>query len=438
MMRFALLTPNFFFAFTLLLASHAGNPFGTAAELSKNDWARFRGPNGNGNSATKNLPSSWSADENIVWKTALPGLGASSPITVADRIYLACYNGYGEKQDAPGSKSDLVRQLVCLDRQSGDIIWKTSLGSLRDPQDYRGFVALHGYVSSSPVSDGERLFTMFGNSGVYAFDMEGKQLWHAEIGERTHGFGTAASPLLYADTVIVNASVESGHLIAFDKKTGDEVWRAPNIPDAWNTPVLVDNGKGGQELVIDTADKLRAFDPKTGEFLWHIAGSQPPRYICPSPVVHEGVIYAVHGLHGPTSAVRPGGRGDVTDSHREWVQSDVKSNVPSPVYYDGHLYAAKAEGGVAMCIDVKTGDTVYQERLRPSPGTIYGSATAADGKIYFVSRQNGVFVISAGEDFEQIAHNTIETDSSIFNASIVVSQGQLLLRSDTFLYCIGN
>ncbi len=258
------------------------------------------------------------------------------------------------------------------------------------------------------------------------------------MGSQTHGFGTGTSPILYENLVIVNASIESQSLVALDKKSGQQAWSAGGIKQSWNTPVLVEANGGNHELVLMTDSKLLAFNPADGKPLWNCVGSQPPRYICPSAVVHEGVIYALHGYHGPLAAVRPGGRGDVTSSHQLWAIPKKGSNVPSPVFHEGHIYWVKEDRGIVFCANAKSGEIVYQERLNPSPGLIYASPLAADGKIYYVSRENGAYVVDAQPSFKLIAHNTIEGDDSVFNGSPVVTGGRLLLRSDKALYCIGT
>ena len=263
-----------------------------ATSTSGDDWPRFRGPNGSGTSDAKGLPSVWSTNENVVWKTALPGPGASSPITYGDRIYLTCYTGYGLDEQSPGDKGNLVRHLICLDRNSGRILWNTGTPSGHAVSSYERWIALHGFASSSPACDGQRVYCFFGSSGAYAFNLSGRKQWSADVGENTHGFGTGASVVLHDNLVIVNASVESGSLVALDKNTGGEVWRAEGVEESWNTPVMVDAG-GREELVVDTKTSLRAFDPSTGRELWRCAGSQPPRYLCPSPIAHDGIVYVV-------------------------------------------------------------------------------------------------------------------------------------------------
>jgi len=403
----------------------------------RDNWPRFRGSNGSGAADAKDLPLDWNANRNIVWRTALPGPGASSPVIWGDRIYVTCYSGYGIPGEPPGEKGNLVRHLVCVDRNEGRILWDTKTRSRHEVADYGSFVALHGFASSTPACDGERVSCFYGCSGVYAFDLTGREQWNADVGTGTHGFGTGASVLLHDNLVIVNACVESGSVVALDKQTGREVWRASGIKESWNTPVLVDVA-GRRELVVDSDDSLRAFDPATGRELWRSAGSQPPRYLCPSPIVHDGIVYAVHGFHGPMSAIRPGGSGDVTESHRLWVRPRVGTNVPSPVYCDGYVFSVREDGGVVTCVSAKDGEVVFEKRLEPSPGLIYASPLAADGKIYLVSREEGAYVLAAGPEFQQLAHNVIEDDKSIFHGSPVPDGSRLLLRSDKFLYCIGE
>ena len=408
---------------------------------SADDWTRFRGPGGNGVSKEKGLPHTWSSEENIAWKLPLPGPGASSPITFGDRIYLTCYSGFGLSQDSPGDQSNLKRHLVCLDRDSGQIPWDTPTASRAGVQPYRSYVGLHGYASSTPVCDGERIYCFYGSSGAYAFDMNGKKLWDVELGKGTNGFGTGSSPVLVGDLLIVNASVESRTLRGLDKKTGGEVWQARGVDDSWGSPVVVDTGSR-KEIIIDMKTHVKAFDARSGNELWQCQGSTPPRYICPTPIVHGGMIYAIHGYSGPMSAIKPGGSGDVTNSHRQWTRPKVISNVPSPVFSGGYIFSVRSEGGIVSCVDAKDGSIIYQKRLQKKDGgginRLYASPLAADGKIYFVSREEGAFVLEAGPEFKQLAHNQIADDRSIFNGSPVVSNGRLLLRSDKFLYCIGQ
>jgi outer membrane protein assembly factor BamB len=202
---------------------------------------------------------------------------------------------------------------------------------------------------------------------------------------------------------------------------------------SWNTPVLVDVAGGRQELAVSVKGAILGFDPESGEQLWNCDGIDD--YVCPSVVAESGVVYAIGGRTAMALAVRAGGRGDVTDSHQVWT-AKAGSNVSSPVVREGHLYWV-SDRGMAYCLSAKDGTVVYQERLPDNPGRVYASVTLGDGKLYAVTRENGTYVLAARPDFEVLAHNKLD-DDSIFNASPAVSEGQLLLRSDRYLYCIGR
>src|SRR5262245_28042621 len=230
------------------------------------DWAQFRGPGGLGISAEKNLPDSWSQTENIAWKTGLPGAGTSSPIVVGKRIYLTSYSGYAVPGEAGGNMEELKRHLLCLNAEDGKIIWNKTIAS-KLPEQAR-IREDHGYASSTLAADGERIYAFFGKSGVVAYDHDGKELWNADVGTGLNGWGSASSPILFGDLVIVNASVESGSMVGLDRKTGKEVWRANGIQQSWNTPVLVPLDGGKTELAVAVPDKVLGFDPATGKELW--------------------------------------------------------------------------------------------------------------------------------------------------------------------------
>jgi hypothetical protein len=407
----------------------------TAAEAA--DWTQFRGPGGLATSQETGLPSTWSLEENLLWRTELRGPGGSSPITVGDRIYLTAYSGYGLEPNE-GSDDDLMRHVICLDRKSGKTVWTKEFKPRLPESVYKaGNDSHHGFATSTPVSDGERLYVFFGKSGVYCLDLEGNEIWHELVGDGTKGWGSGASPVLFGDLLIVNASVESGALVALDKRTGKQVWTAEErLRGAWNTPLLVKTDAGKTELVISLPQKLVGIDPESGKTLWYCDGIRDGSYVCPSAVAHEGIVYAIGGRTNTALAVRAGGSGDVTDTHVLWFVG-AGSNVSSPVYHDGHVFWVH-EGGIAYCLDAKTGEEVYAERLAPRTGRVYSSVTLADGKLYAVSQYAGTYVIAANPTFELLAHNTIADDESRANASPVVDSGRLLLRNDRYLYCIGT
>jgi len=405
------------------------------------DWPQFRGPGGLGIAPDKGLPVTWSADSNVAWKTELPGRGASSPIVVGDKIFLTCYTGYGLTVKNPGNRTDLKRHLLCLDRQSGKLLWQRDLAAVQPEAQINGQLGLHGYATSTPVSDSKHVYIFFGKSGVFAFDLNGDRLWQTSVGNKTDGYGSAGSPVLSKDLVIVNASVESGALVALDKKTGKETWRGPDLPGDYGTPMLVKVPQGETELVFSVGKKVLGFDPESGKELWHADFNRHPAYVCPSVIAHEGIVYA---FAQTSVAVRVGGRGDVSGTHILWRGGG--GIIASPVYHEGHVYFI--HDNLLNCWQADTGRQLYRERFRvtanlsandvESPGSCYASPLVADGKIYCVSRGKGVFVFAAGPKFKQLAHNILDANAGVFNGSPAVSEGQLLLRSDRFLYCIGK
>jgi outer membrane protein assembly factor BamB len=397
------------------------------------DWPQFRGPGGQGVSPERRLPVTWSKDQNVLWKSELPGAGASSPVVLGGRIFLTSYSGYGVPGQRGGDPSQLKRHVVCLDRASGKLLWAREVESKlpEQPTIREG----HGYASSTPAADAERVYAFFGKSGVVALDHNGKQLWHADVGSKLNGWGTAASPVLVGDLVIVNASVESESLVALDRKTGQERWRARGIRESWNTPILVTPPGGKPELIVAIMGKVLGFEPDSGKPLWSCA-TDIGWYMAPSMVAHEGVVYCIGGRSGKVLAlaVRAGGRGDVTRTHRLWT-GPKGSNVSSPVYHDGYLYWANDSAETVYCAEAKTGRIVYEQRLGRA-GQFYASPVLADGKLYYLGRTGRTFVLAAGPRFEVLAVNDLG-ERAMFNASPAVVDGRLLVRSDRFLYCIG-
>lgn len=388
------------------------------------DWLGFRGPGGQGLSTEDNLPSSWSESENLSWKAVLPGPGASSPITLGKHIYLTCYSGFGHGTD--GSDVQGLRlHLVCLNRADGSQAWSKEI---MPKQPESGRVRDHGYAGPTPVTDGESLFVFFGKSGVFKFTLAGEQIWNADVGSGTHGWGCGTSPVLYKDLVIVNASVESGSLYAINKADGSVAWKAGGMQASWNTPHMVTVGDK-QEVVVSVKGKLLAFDPANGDSLWTCRGIQD--YVCPSIVSQDGVVYAIGGRTSRCFAVKAGGRGNVSETHLLW-EAKAGSNVSSPAIHDGHLYWVSDRNKVAYCVELKTGDIKYSERFKGQP---YASTVIGDGKVYIVTRFSGTFVLAAKPEFELLSQNKFDDDSR-FNASPVISGKQLLIRSDRFLYCI--
>lgn len=400
---------------------------------SAGDWAQFRGPGTAGVSTEGGLPTTWSAGENIVWRRELPGYGASCPIVVGDRIYLTCWSGYGLDEANPGERDKLRLHVVAIDRASGEIVWNESRPASPREQSVERRVVEHGYATPTPCSDGERVYAYFGVSGLVAYDRDGRCLWQADCGSKTAGFGCAASPILHEDLVIQNASIESGTLFAFHKQTGELAWKVGGINKAWTTPTIAKLPDGSVELIVNQEQTIYGFDPRTGEKLWSCAGIDD--YVVPSVVVHDGVAYCLGGRQNRAIAIRCGGRGDVTATHKLWEEK-LGANVTSPVYHEGKLYWA-SDRGVALCIDAATGKTLMQSRL-PARGRIYASAVLGDGKLYVTTRDTGVIVLAAQPEYQELAVNVIADDPHLFNAAPAIADGRLYFRTNGWLYCIGE
>lgn len=413
-------------------APGTGLPAGRSpAAESEAEWSRFRGPGGLGTTAAR-PPLEWSASRNIVWKTPLPGPGASSPIVFGDRVYLTCYSGYFVPDQPGGSLNDLKRHLLAVRLADGEILWERTVpAKLPEEEQIRD----HGYAANTPAADADHVYVFLGKSGVIAFNHAGEQKWVADVGTRTNGWGTAASPVLYRDLVIVNASVESESLVALDRRTGQQRWRAGGIREAWNTPLLVTADSGHEELVVAIQGSVLAFDPATGSPLWNCR-TGITWYMVPSPIAAGGVVYCLGGRSGVTGvAIRAGGSGDVTQTHLLW-STHKGSNVSSPVYRDGHLYWMNDQRGIAYCARASDGEIVYEQRLERA-GQVYASALLAGDRVYYLTRDGRTFVLAAKPAFEQLAVNDLK-DGGVFNGSPAVAGDRLLIRSDKFLYCLGE
>ncbi len=397
------------------------------------DWSQFRGPSGNGVSESTGLPTEWSAEKNILWKTKLPGHGSSSPVLYGDQIFLTAYTDYGLTAEDDGNPADLRLHVISINREDGKIMWDQSVAPLNQVQKITKRIVDHGYASGTPACDETGVYAFFGTSGVVAYDLKGNLKWQADVGNKTAGFGSASSPILYKDFVIINASIESESVYALEKSTGKVAWKAENIVRAWSTPSIVDVPGGKQELVVNQKNQILGFDPDTGKQLWTCEGIQD--YVVPVVVQNEGILYCLGGRSNRSIAVRPGGRGDVTKTHKLW-EVNVGANVTSPVFHEGHLYWA-SDRGIAFCLNAKNGEVVYKNRL-PTKSRLYASIVLADDKLYVTTRDNGVVVLKAVPEYVELARNEIKSDEDLFNASPAVSEGSIYLRTNGYLYRIAE
>jgi hypothetical protein len=436
------------------------------------DWPRFHGPDGTGVYTGEKLPpTEWSPENNVLWKAELPGPGVSSPIVVGDRVFVTCWSGYGLDEDNPGDINDLKRHLVCLHRKSGYKIWDKTVDAVQPEDPYRRpGVTTHGYASHTPVSDGERVYVFFGKTGALAFDFDGNQLWHKELGKESDPmrWGSSSSPILYKNVLIVTASAESQALVGLDTKTGEELWRAEGagLDNTWSTPVVAKIGDDQAELVVGVPGEMWGLDPVSGKFHWYAEvpiGDQSNS----SVFTKDGIVYTVQGSRGGggSVAVKPGGKGEVTDSAVVWTGRPF-GRFGTPVLYEGRIYNVSARS--ALCLNAENGERIYeaeipaadqpattnddadsnQEEERPGRfrrggrgrfgGSDYTSPVVAGGKIYFVTGSGETLVIKTGEKFELLARNKVTEDRENFMASPAISDGAIFLRSDKHLYCIAE
>jgi outer membrane protein assembly factor BamB len=413
----------------------------------------------------------------LKWKADLPGPGSSSPIVVGDRVFVTCWSGYGTDRADPGDQANLKRHLVCLDRQTGKTIWSQAVDPVLPEDPYRGMFTQHGYASHTPVSDGERVYVFFGKTGVLAFDMDGNKLWQTGVGTESdpRGWGTASSPILYKNLVIVPAAAESEALVALNKDTGEEVWRqeATGFTGTWGTPILVETGEGQIDVVLAVPFEVWAFNPDTGKLRWYCESIDSDS-MCTSAVAHDGIVYVVGGRNGGSVAIRTGGQGDVTETNVVWSGRD-RARIGTPIYHEGRLHWIS--NGIANCVDAKTGERIYQTRLARETasaeqsaetdraerggrrggfggfggqrggfgggrggfgGQDYSSPVVADGKMYFMSRSGEGFVLKLGPEFEQLARNSFGPDQGDFSATPAISNGELFIRSSRHLYCVAR
>ena len=419
-----------------------------ATPLLADDWPQWRGPAATGVSNETSLPARWSDTENVAWRASLSGLGISSPIVWGDRVFVTAQLGSGARLQGPrldqgGDSSSAERSLgadsatgrstdrfvrfvvQAFSRVDGSALWTYALdaqGQLPPVHDK------HNLASASPVTDGDRVYAVFGSGQVVAIDMGGEAVWTRHLGQEfgpwSIGWGNGSSPLLHGDTLIVMAyHGTASYLLALDARSGKQLWKVdrPRSVISYSTPIVVP-GPEGDELIVNSSVGIEAYDPATGDQLWLF--EEPNDFPIPMATYHDGVIYVSRGYRsGPYAAIRPGGRGDIGETHVLWHVPTGAPYVSSVVYYDGLIYMA-GDVGVITCVDAKTGERVWRERL----GGVYtASPVAGDGKIYLLGESGETIVLQAGRTPEVLARNRIR---GRVLASPAISQGQLFIRTD--------
>ncbi len=411
------------------------------------DWSRFRGPAGSGVALDSDaLPTAWSHEANLAWKTPLPGPGASSPIIADGKAFVTCYSGYGLSQEDPGDMENLVRHLVCVDLATGDKLWQADVKAALPEDPYSGIgVTAHGYASHTPVSDGTNVYAFYGKSGVYAYDMSGDELWHTDVGKESDPakWGSSSSPIVHENTVIVTASAESQAIVGLDKTTGAELWRqeASGLDGMWGTPTLVDVGDGRTDIVMCVAKELWGLDPDSGKLRWYASATDAQQAY--SSVILDGSrVFAFTGRGGGNIAVDAGGAGDVSESNTVW-EGSITASFASPVRHDSRIYVISR--GVLSVVDAETGKRVQQLRLKGSRETggrmgslDYPSPIVIGDRLFYLNGSGQMFVFSLGDKVKQVSVNEVTTDKEDFRGTPAVSDGRMVLRSSNYLYCVAD
>ncbi len=409
------------------------------------NWPQWRGPSADGISDEKGLPLEWGSERNILWKSALPGLGSSTPIVWNDYVFVTSQIGdgpfEGRSQDFPdasgarrsGQHSKVEFVVQAFHRVNGRMLWQYGMDAEGELPPVH---IKHNLASPSCVTDGKLIYAWFGTGQLVALTLEGKLAWKRHIGKEYAPFqilwGHGSSPLVYKDTLILLCEHPAGaYLLALDKSSGKERWKADRGKDrrSYTTPFLV-SGPKGDELIINTSTRLEAVNPMNGELLWYLG--EINRVPVPMPVYHDGVVYASRGyFSSPYLAVRAGGRGDVSATHLQWEVNTGAPYVSSLLYYQGLIYMA-TENGIVSCIDATNGQTLWKERFG---GVFTASPVAAEGHIYIVNEAGDTFVLAAGRGKKILATNHIPERTL---ASPAISHGQIFLRTDDHLIAIGG
>jgi len=399
--------------------------------LLAQDWPAWRGPGADGISAERGLPVEWGPEKNVRWKVALPGPGNSTPVVSGDRVFIT--------QALEGGKR---RAILAFDRATGRKIWEDAVPCAVEETTH---AKDNPPCSASPVTDGKAVYAHFASAGVLAVSVEGKRLWHRDLGPVLHKWGNGPSPILHRDLLIVlQGPGVPTFLVALDRRTGETAWKTelPGINSpifgSWSTPVVV-RVKDRDELLLPLpGDKVggegefKAFDPATGKELWRCAGLGTEVYAMPVVGPDAGLVVGISGHNGPTMAVRTGGSGDVTATHRLWrSEGKMPQRVGSGVIHDGRLYLSNADG-TAECIEAATGRTLWKERLG---GRLWGSILLAEGRLYVGNLEGRIFVLEAGPAFKRLAENDL---GETMYAGPAASRGALFLRTHRHLWCIGE
>jgi len=394
-----------------------------AAPAAAENWPGWRGPQRTGLTTDSGVVTKWSPTENVLWKTALPGSGISNPVVWDDRVFVTASEGRDQGE----------LHVICLDRKTGAERWHQRLWGTAPTLFY---YAPSGMASPSPVTDGRHLWVFFGTGDVFCFDMDGGLVWQRALAEEygafENRFAASSSPLLFEDTLILQCDhYGASYVIALDQKTGANRWKAdrPEVWLSWSSPQLVPVGDHF-ELAVLGSEKLDGYDPRSGSKLWTVRGLS--RECVPTPILCNGLLLAVSGPNGTHIAIKPGGSGDVTDSHVAWKYDRGTSFVPSGIVLHDRYYLAD-DKGIATCFEASTGKPLWKKRLG---GKFTASPVAANDKIFFTNESGSTLVLDGSKsEYTELERNELGEDVL---ASAAISKGRFYLRTTKHLFCLGT
>ena len=383
-------------------------------------WPRWRGPSGQGVATDGSYPDRWSATENVLWKTPVPGTGNSSPIVWGDYVFLTTAYDGGRRVS-----------VLAYRRSDGQLLWETE--APEGPTDSRSHFK-NGHASATPSTDGERIYVSFGARGLFALDFTGEILWRRDLGTMAAYHGAAGSPLLYKDRIILyQDQYRNSFIAAFDARTGQELWKTSRDASVgWGTPIAV-HVAGHDEIIVNSQRQVQAYDPDGGAELWRCRGTTYE--VIPTPVVGYGMVFCASGRAGPTLAITPGGSGDVSGTHVVWRSPRGSPFVPSPVLYGDQLYMVNDMASIATSLDARTGEAFWQGRLGVARREGFSaSPVAVNDQVFFTNDNGDTFVLRAGRTFELLHVNSFGEQVL---ASPALVGGRWYFRTGRNLYAIG-
>lgn len=419
------------------------------ADSSEGQWSTWRGPNSTGVAPAGNPPIHWSETKNIKWKIALPGEGQSTPVVWGDKMFIQTTvtsrpepAGENEQPVDPRAPRATVStkvpqkfNLVCLDRNTGRVLWqKTAMEVL----PHEGHHPTGSFAPYSPVTDGEYVWASFGSRGLYCYDLDGNQIWGADLirMHKRHAFGEGSSPVIAGNAIIVVADHEGdSKIFAFDKKTGERLWvRDRDEVSAWSTPVVA-RVDGVTQVIVTASNLTRSYDPRSGVIIWECAGLTAN--VIPTPVLGFGNVYAVSGRRGfALQAIELGHTGDLTGSDAiVWEIDYGTPYVASPLLYGERIYVTAGLFAKLSCFNAKDGTPLYEGQKIAGLKQLYASPIGVADRIYIVDRDGTAVVLKNSDTYEVLATNVLDDG---FDASPIVVGDELYLKGNSYLYCIAK